>query len=85
MLLPPRIQIAACLVLAAVCSWLFYARYWAWRDCIRASTSGCVTPDGDNLTSGGMIWGLLAAALAAVAVRLLLFGWTWRKPTRPPV
>ena len=66
-----RYAIAACLVLAAACAWLFYFRYWKWRDCINAESS-CVTPDGDNLTSGGMMWGLLALILAAGALRLAL-------------
>lgn len=40
--------------------WLFYERYWRWRDCIEAAASSCITPDGANLTSGGMIWGFFA-------------------------
>lgn len=41
-------------------AWLFYVRYWKYRDCIAAAESSCVLPDGDNLTGGGMAWGLFA-------------------------
>ncbi len=61
-----------CLALACLSGWLFYERYWQWRDCIREAASSCITPDGQNLTSGGLIWGLLAAILAAAAIRLAL-------------
>ena len=69
---PHRLLIAGCLALSAIFGWLFYVRYWKWRDCIREADSSCTTPDGDNLTSGGLIWGLLAAILAAVAIRIAL-------------
>ena len=69
---PHRLLIAGCLALSAIFGWLFYVRYWKWRDCIREAHSSCITPDGDNLTSGGLIWGLLAAILAAVAIRVAL-------------
>ncbi len=69
---PQRVLIAGCLALSALSGWLFYIRYWRWRDCIREAQSSCITPDGDNLTSGGMLWGLLALVLAAAALRLAL-------------
>lgn len=69
---PQRVLVAGCLVLSALSGWLFYARYWRWRDCIREAHSSCITPDGDNLTSGGMLWGLFALILAAAALRLAL-------------
>jgi hypothetical protein len=67
-------QLAAgvCLALATLLGWLFYERYWKWRDCILEAASSCVTPDGQNLIAGGMLWGLLAAVLAAAALRLVL-------------
>ena len=34
----------------------FYERYWKYSDCIEAVKSSCVTEDGSNLTSSGMIW-----------------------------
>ena len=67
-----RYAIAGCLALSALFGWLFYIRYWKWRDCINAVLSSCVTPDGDNLTSGGMIWGLFALVCAAAVLRLAL-------------
>jgi hypothetical protein len=67
-----RYAIAGCLALSAVSGWLFYFRYWKWRDCIREALSSCITPGGDNLTSGGMVWGLFALAFAAAALRLAL-------------
>lgn len=69
---PQRVLVAGCLALSALAGWLFYARYWRWRDCIREAHSSCITPDGDNLTSGGMLWGLFALILAAAALRLAL-------------
>jgi hypothetical protein len=69
--------------LAVLCAWLFYARYWLWRDCIHAAESSCITPDGANLTSGGIIWGLLAAVMAALVLRRLL-GIGGAGPTPPP-
>ena len=59
------------LLLAAIAGgfgWLFYVRYWLWRDCINEALSSCVTPDGDNLTAGGMIWGGVAGAALLLAV-----------------
>jgi hypothetical protein len=49
-------------------AWLFYERYWKWRDCIDTSASSCVTPDGGNLTAGGMFWAIFAAAFLALAL-----------------
>ena len=86
MLLPPRLHVAACLILAVVCGWLFYTRYWAWRDCIREAASSCITPDGANLTSGGMLWGLFAGVFAAFALRVWMIGWDRApRPPRPPI
>ena len=67
-----RLAVAGCLVLSALFGWLFYIRYWKWRDCIAEALSSCITPEGDNLTSGGMLWGLFAFVLAAAALRLVL-------------
>jgi hypothetical protein len=67
-----RLAAAGCLALAAFFAWLFYVRYWKWRDCIGEALSSCITPDGANLTSGGMLWGLIALVLAAAALRLAL-------------
>ena len=53
---------------ALVFAWLFYIRYWQWRECIAESLSSCVTPDGDNLTSGGMFWALPVIPLLLITV-----------------
>jgi hypothetical protein len=54
-------------------AWLFYIRYWKYRDCIAAAQSSCVLPDGDNLTNGGVVWGLFATVLAVAALISWLF------------
>ena len=46
--------------------YVFYARYWIWRDCIAASQSSCLTPYGS--TDGGMVWGVIALGFAAAAL-----------------
>lgn len=48
--------------------YVFYTRYWIWRDCIAASQSSCLTPDGSNVTDGGMVWGVIALGFAAAAL-----------------
>ncbi|MEL1263912.1 hypothetical protein [Pseudoxanthomonas putridarboris] len=60
--------------------WLFHERYLKHADCIEAlANSSCITPEGDNLTSGGILWalvailfGLLAAIFLCVSVCRLL-------------
>jgi hypothetical protein len=51
-------------LVGALLTWLFYARYLKYSDCIAAAKSSCIVEyaDGsvDNLTSGGFVWGLLA-------------------------
>lgn len=41
--------------------WLFYVRYWKYRDCIAEALSSCITPDGDNLIQGGALWSVFGA------------------------
>lgn len=50
---------------------LFFDRYWLWRDCIAASHSSCMTPDGANLTAGGAIWGVFS--LGFLLASLIVF------------
>lgn len=57
---------------SAFFAWLFLERYWFWRDCIRAAKSSCLTPGGDNLTSGGAIWIVPSIVLALLAIRAAL-------------
>jgi hypothetical protein len=61
-------RIAAYIALAAGFGWLFYVRYWKWRDCIAEARSSCITPDGDNLIAGGMLWGLVALGWLIAAI-----------------
>ena len=80
---PRRELVLALLELSAagLFGWLFRERYWRWRDCIAAAKSSCVTPDGDNLTSGGALWSLFALAfLVAAAIRLARLLRTRRGP-----
>ena len=55
-------------MLAVFFAWLLHQRYWTWRDCIAAAQSSCVTPDGDNLTAGGIVWAIAALLFAAAAL-----------------
>ena len=65
-------------LLALFFGWLFYIRYWKYRDCIEAAKSSCVLPDGDNLTNGGAFWGLFATLFAIGA----LVSWLFSRPRR---
>jgi hypothetical protein len=69
-----RLLAGVYLALSGLFGWLFYVRYWKWRDCIHEALSSCVTPDGESLIAGGMLWGALAAVLAAAALRQMLRG-----------
>lgn len=60
---------AAYLGLAVVFAWLFYVRYWKWRECIDEAMSSCITPDGANLIGGGRFWLLFAIGFAAASLR----------------
>jgi hypothetical protein len=59
----------------ALLTWLFYARYLKYSDCIAAAQSSCIVeyPDGsvDNLTGGGFVWGLLAVPFWVAALFFL--------------
>ena len=63
-----RIKAIVFALAAGLFGYVFYMRYWIWRDCIAASQSSCVTPDGSNVTDGGMVWGVLALGFLAAAV-----------------
>ena len=62
-------------LVAALLTWLFYARYLKYSDCIAAAQSSCIVEyaDGsvDNLTSGGFVWGLLAVPFWIAALLFL--------------
>lgn len=63
-----RMMAAVFALAAALFGFVFYTRYWVWRDCIAASESSCVTPDGSNVTGGGMVWGVIALGFLAAAL-----------------
>lgn len=63
-----RVRAIAFALVAAFFGYVFYTRYWIWRDCIAASQSSCPTPDGSNVTDGGMVWGVIALGFAAAAL-----------------
>lgn len=50
-------------------SYAFYIRFWKWRECIELAQSSCVTPEGDNVTSGGMFWVIPAALFLVAGIR----------------
>jgi hypothetical protein len=65
------IRFAVLISFAGLFGWLFYIRYWSYRDCIEAAQSSCVTPSGDNLIGGGAFWIIPAIAFALLAVLTL--------------
>jgi hypothetical protein len=66
------LKTAAALLLTGIFLWLFHERYWAWRDCIAKALSSCLTPDGGNLTAGGMVWIVPAAIFGLIALWRIL-------------
>lgn len=67
---------AVYLALAGMFAWLFYVRYWKWRDCIAEAMSSCITPEGDNLIEGGQMWLLFSLGFAVASIRRVVL---WRK------
>ena len=63
-----RIRAIVFALAAGFFGYVFYTRYWIWRDCIAASQSSCLKPDGSNVTDGGMVWGVIALGFAAAAL-----------------
>ncbi|MFL0693326.1 MAG: hypothetical protein ACJLUP_14885 [Agrobacterium tumefaciens] len=63
-----RIKAIVFALAAGLFGYVFYMRYWIWRDCIAASLSSCATPDGSNVTDGGIVWGVIALGFLAAAV-----------------
>lgn len=67
------IRFAVLALFASLFFWLFYIRYWKYRDCIAASKSSCVTSEGDNLISAGAFWIIPAIVFVFFAL------WTVRR------
>ena len=61
--------------LSGLFAWVFYVRYWKWRDCIAEALSSCVTPEGENLIEGGAFWAVPALVFGVMGV---LQGRRWR-------
>ena len=61
------LRVVSCLSAAFVCSYAFYTRFWAYRDCIAEAASSCVNPDGTNLIAGGAVWGVLTVGWLVAA------------------
>jgi len=57
--------------MAAFFWYAFYIRYWKWHAEIEQVQSSFMTPEGDNLTSGGAFWALPALLFSAVGFILL--------------
>lgn len=58
--------------LSAFFWWVFDQRYLEHADCIEAlANSSCMTPEGDNLTSGGIFWALVAIPFGLLAALFL--------------
>ncbi|QOF80172.1 hypothetical protein [Variovorax sp. 38R] len=67
----PAILCVAFAAAAGFFWWAFYERYYKHRDCIEASTSSCIAPDGTNLIGGGAVWSVLAGLLTCVPIYYL--------------
>lgn len=65
------IRFAVLASLAGLFFWLFYVRYWKYRDCIADAKSSCVTPDGSNLIPMGAFWIAPAIIFSLFAVFML--------------
>lgn len=58
-------------------AWLFYERYYRWRDCFN-ELGRCYDPDGsfEVYTTAGQVWGWLALPFLAVLVVALARTWS---------
>jgi len=62
------IRFAVLASFSALFFWLFYVRYWNFRDCIEAAKSSCITPQGDNLIPAGAFWILPALLFLVLSI-----------------
>jgi hypothetical protein len=46
----------------------FYDRFWRWRDELSQVETSFITPDGANVTSGGMFWILPVGVFAILGI-----------------
>ena len=68
---PPAIGFVAFTVVAVFFWWAFYERYHTHRDCIEASKSSCIAPDGTNLIGAGAMWSVVASLLTCLSIYCL--------------
>lgn len=52
--------------------YLFYVRFWKWRDCLEQAASSCRTPDGDILIFGGVFW-IIPAIFFLIMYAIIFF------------
>ena len=72
------ILMTVCLFISFFFFYVFYVRYWKWRDCIEAAASSCITPEGDILIGGGTFW--IVPAVVFLLLFAVILGWNfWRK------
>jgi len=64
----PAILFVACAAAAGFFWWAFHERYYRHRDCIEASASSCITPDGANLIGGGAVWSVVAGLFTCLSI-----------------
>ncbi len=58
-------------LLASVCGYFYFTRYWFWRDCIDAAQSAaCVTPDGLTVNANGRYWAIPTILILIAALQL---------------
>lgn len=70
--LPVIVIIAMCLLLSASFTYLYYIRYYKWRDCFGAELR-CYDPVHQQvLTTGGMIWAVPAVLFALVGLGMII-------------
>ena len=55
-------------LISAFFAYLFYIRYWKYRDCIAAARSSCITPEGVSLIEGGSFWIVPASIFASLGL-----------------
>ncbi|EIM29093.1 hypothetical protein [Microvirga lotononidis] len=70
------------LVLALVCSFAFYDRYWLWRDCFNELGRCYDSNAGVMVEQSGLIWGILTLPFGLLAIRGLRQ--LLRQRTAPP-
>jgi hypothetical protein len=67
--------------IAGFFAYAFYDRFWRWRPELSQVDTSFITPDGANVTSGGMFWILPAGVFAILGIlRVVRYDWSRRSP-----